>query len=202
MRRALAASLLLPLVGCQYVDERLTDLHDCFIYRWHDNALGVAADVRVGPLGVTVGGWYSDWGQGKDTWWQKPGFTLTNHGTGIPFTTLGPLGYGQDWSRFLATGSIGNHIEDPSAYDDVRSWVFLYDAFDWDDQGPFALTTTQRIVDLFGVEVGIAPLFTQLHVGFNIAEFADFTLGLVGLDLFGDDHVPRPPTVPFVPDGR
>lgn len=194
-----SALLLLPMAAaCSYVDQRLADLHDCFVYRWHQDALGVGADAKVGPLGLAVGGWYSEYGWGKDTWWQTPGYTLTNHGTGVPFTTLGPLGYGQSWSRFFATGSTGNHPDDPKAYDDVTSWILLSDVFDLDDSSPFAVTPAGRLVDAFGVEVGVAPLFWQLHVGFNIAEFADFTLGLIGIDVFADDGVERPPTLPYI----
>ena len=202
MRRLVLMLSLLPFAACTYVDRRLTDLGDCFVWRWHQDALGVSADARVGPLGVVVGGWYAEWSVGKDTWWQRPGYTLTNHGTGVPFTTLGPLGYGQSWSRFFATGSTGNHVAAPGAYDDVTSWVFVHDVFDLDDASPFVLTTEQKLVDLFGVEVGLTPLFVHAHVGFNAAEFVDFTLGLIGLDLFGDDGVERPPTLPFVPEGR
>ena len=93
-------------------------------------------------------------------------------------------------------------MQDPSGFDDVTSWIGLSDVFDLDDRRPFALTPAQRFVDMFGVEVGLAPLFLQVHVGFNLAEFVDFTLGIVGLDIFGDDAVKRPPTLPFVPEGR
>ncbi|HEB54049.1 MAG TPA: hypothetical protein ENI87_12415 [bacterium] len=199
MLRSLALLLLLPLSACAWLDHRLVDLHDCFVYRWHPDALGFGADAKVGPLALAVGGWKAEWGEGKDTWWQRPGYTLTNHGTGVPFTTLGPIGYGQSWSRSLATGTTGNHVLAPDAYDDVTSWLLVSDVFDLDDQSPFALTPAQRVVDLFGIEVGIAPVFWQVHVGFNVAEFLDFTLGLVGLDIFGDDGVMRPPTVPALP---
>ena len=87
-------------------------------------------------------------------------------------------------------------------FDDVQSWLFVTDVFDLDDQRPFALTPAQRVVDMCGIEIGVAPLLWQAHVGFNIAEFVDFTLGLFLLDVFGDDHVERPPTLPFVPEGR
>lgn len=193
---------LLPLAACSYVDARATDLGDCFVYRWQSEVLGVGADAKVGPLALVVGGWYSEYGYGKDTWWQTPGHTLTNHGTGVPFTTLGPFAYGQDLSRLFATGTSGNHVQDPSGFDDVTSWICLSDVFDLDDRSPFALTPAQRFVDMFGVEVGLAPLFLQVHVGFNFAEFLDFTLGIVGLDICGDDAVKRPPTLPFVPEGR
>ncbi len=193
--------LLLPFAACSYVDARLTDLGDCFVYRWQSDAFGVGADVKVGPVGVVVGGWYSEYGYGKDTWWQTPGYTLTNHGTGVPFTTLGPFGYGQDLSRLFATGTTGNHVADPNGYDDVTSWLLLSDVFDLDDGSPFALTPAQRFVDMFGVEVGVAPLFLQAHVGFNVAEFLDFTLGIFFIDIFGDDGVRRPPTLPYVPEG-
>ena len=193
--------LLLPFAACSYVDARLTDLGDCFVYRWQSDAFGVGADVKVGPVGVVVGGWYSEYGYGKDTWWQTPGYTLTNHGTGVPFTTLGPFGYGQDLSRLFATGTTGNHVADPNGYDDVTSWLLLSDVFDLDDGSPFALTPAQRFVDMFGVEVGVAPLFLQAHVGFNVAEFVDFTLGIFFIDIFGDDGVRRPPTLPYVPEG-
>ena len=124
---------------------------------------------------------------------------MTNHGTGVPFTTLGPLGYGQSFTRLFATGTTGNHVADPNGYDDVTSWLLLSDVFDLDDNSPFALTTAQRCVDLFGIEVGLAPLFWQAHVGFNLAEFVDFTLGIFLIDIFGDDAVKRPHTVPFLP---
>jgi len=191
--------LLLPFAACSYMDARARDLGDCFIYRWQSDAFGVGADAKVGPLAAVVGGWYSEYGYGKDTWWQKPGYTLTKHGTGIPFTTLGPFGYGQSLSRLFATGSTGNHVANPKGYDDVTSWLLLSDVFDLDDSSPFALTPEQRLVDMFGVEVGVAPLFWQAHVGFNVAEFADFVLGIFYLDIFGDDAVERPPTVPYLP---
>lgn len=204
MRRAIAALLLPALLlagsACTYFDRRMTDLADCFVWRWHSDALGFGADAKLGPVGAAVGGWYAEWGRGKDTWWQRPGYTLTNHGTGVPITTIGPLAYAQPWSRFLATSSTGNHPGDPNAYDDVDSWLGIADVFDLDDERPFALSTTQRIVDAFGVEVGVAPVFCQLHVGFNIAEFADFLLGWVGIDAFGDDGVERPATVPVLPE--
>ncbi|MFN3242815.1 MAG: hypothetical protein ACE37K_15045 [Planctomycetota bacterium] len=202
MRRVAQMLLLLPFAACTYVDQRLTDLGDCFVWRWHQSALGANVDAKVGPLAVNVGGWYAEWGVGKDTWWQRPGYTLTNHGYGIPFTTLGPLGYGQSWSRFLATSTTGNHVEDPQGFDDVSSWILLSDVFDLDDSAPFALTPEQKVVDLFGVELGLTPVFVHAHVGFNVAEFVDFALGLLLIDVFGDDHVERPPTLPFVPEGR
>ena len=201
--RALAfALLLLPFGACRYVDARLRDLGDCFIYRWQHDAFGFGADAKVGPVELVVGGWYSEYGSGKDTWWQTPGYTMTAHGTGVPFTTLGPLGYGQSFWRLFATGTTGNHVADPNGYDDVTSWLLLSDVFDLDDSSPFALTPAQRVVDMFGVEVGVAPLFWQAHVGFNIAEFLDFTLGFFLIDIFGDDAVRRPPTVPYVPAGQ
>jgi len=197
--RLAAAAITLLLPSCSYLDNRLTDLHDCFLYRWHESALGVAATAKVGPLEATVGGWYADWGWGKDTWWQRPGYVLTCHGTGVPLTTIGPLAYGQSWSRLLATSSSGNHPAAPGSFDDARSWLFVSDVFDFDDERPFQLTSRQRIADLFGIEVGVVPLIAGLHVGFNVAEFADFLLGWVGIDVLADDGVERPPTVPFVP---
>ena len=174
MRLLALAVLLLPFGSCRYLDARLTDLGDCFIYRWQSDAFGVGADVKVGPVAAVVGGWYSDYGYGKDTWWQTPGYVMTR--------------------------TSGNHVADPKGYDDVTSWLLLSDVFDLDDQGPFALTPAQRVVDMFGVEVGVAPVFWQAHVGFNVAEFADFLLGWFLIDIFYDDAVKRPPTVPFVPE--
>ena len=200
--RCLALLLLLPFGACRYVDARLTDLGDCFIYRWQSDAFGAGADVKIGPVAAVVGGWYSEYGYGKDTWWQKPGYTLTNHGTGIPFTTLVPIIYGQDISRLIVTGTTGDHVANPNGFDDVTSWLFIADVFDLDDGSPFALTPAQRVVDAFGVEVGLAPLFWQAHVGFNLAEFVDFTLGIFMIDIFGDDAVKRPPTLPFVPESK
>lgn len=201
---AFVGALVLLVAGgaCSYLDRRLTDLGDCFVYRWHSEAFGLGVDAKAGPVAAAVGGWYADWGTGKDTWWQRPGYTLTNHGYGVPFTTLGPLAYGQSWAHLLATSSTGNHPADPHAYDDVDSWLGIADVFDLDDRSPFARTPGQRIVDAFGVELGVAPLFWQLHAGFNIAEFADFVLGFVGLDLCADDDVERPPTLPAVPEAR
>lgn len=188
--------------GCTYFEQRLVDLGDSVLWRWHQGALGVAVDAKVGPLDVCLGGWYADFGLGKDTWWQTPGFVMTNHGYGVPFTTLGPLAYGTSWSRVLATDSAGNHPGDPNAFDDVQSWLLVSDVFDFDDQSPFNLTPQRRISDLFGIEVGVVPVFVGLHLGVNVAEFADALLGFVGIDIFGDDGVPRPPTLPFVPSGR
>lgn len=201
MRTARLASVAVTLLltSCSYLDSRLTDLHDCFLYRWHESALGVAATGKLGPLEASVGGWYAEWGIGKDTWWQRPGYTLACSGTGVPLTTLGPLAYGQSWTRVLATSSSGNHPGSPEAFDDARSWLFVSDVFDLDDGLPFELTPRQRLSDAFGIEVGVVPLVVSLHVGFNIAEFADFVLGFVGIDVLADDGVPRPPTMPYVP---
>jgi hypothetical protein len=202
----LAAACLLaalaPTGGCRYAEARLVDLHDCFLYRWHQEALGVAVEAKVGPLEGAVGGWYADWGWGKDTFWQRPGYVLTNHGTGVPFTTLGPIGYGQSWTRLFCTNSAGNHPGSPEAYDDARSWLFVHDVFDFDDGSPFELSTARRVSDLFGVEVGVVPLFVGVRVGFNVAEFADFVLGFVLIDVFQDDGKPRPPTVPSLAAAR
>ena len=197
---AVAGLLLLP--SCAYFNQRLIDLHDCVLYRWNTDALGVAAEAKVGPLDLAVGGWYAEYGWGKDTWWQRPGYVMTNQGVGVPFTTLSPLGYGAPWSRLWATSALGNHPGAPDAFTDVRSWLCLSDVFDLDDGLPFRLSPKQRISDMFGIEVGLVPLFWGARVGFNVAEFADAPLGFVGIDIFGDDGVPRPPTVPFVPAGR
>lgn len=190
---------MLPCGGCAYLRARYDDFNDCFLYRWHQDALGVAVEAKVGPLAGSVGGWYADWGYGKDTWWQQPGYVLTNHGTGIPFTTLGPVAYSDSWSRVFATGASGNHPAAPDAYDDVTSWLFLSDVFDLDDNLPFRLSPQQRVSDAFGVEVGVVPLFVGLRIGFNVAEFADLLLGFVGIDVFGDDGHTRPPTLPMIP---
>jgi hypothetical protein len=197
--RCTASVATLLLTGCSYLDQRLIDLHDCFVYRWYDSTLGLGADAKVGPLEVAVGGWYSDWGWGKDTWWQQPGYVLTCHGTGLPLTTIGPLAYGQPLSRVLATSTSGNHPAAPDNFDDVRAWLGLADVFDLDDGLPFRLTTRQRLVDMFGVEVGVVPVFVGLHLGFNLAEFADFLLGWLGIDVLADDGVARPPTRPYLP---
>jgi len=197
--RASIAAALLPFGACTYVQQRLDDLHDCVLYRWHQDAFGVAVEAKLGPLEAALGGWYADWGWGKDTWWQQPGYVLTNHGTGVPFTTLSPLLYDASWTRVFATGSAGNNPNAPDQFDDVRSWVGISDVFDLDDELPFELTTRQRIVDAFGVEVGVVPLICGLHVGFNVAELADFVLGLVGIDVLGDDGHARQPTLPFLP---
>lgn len=196
---ALALATTSLLAGCSYLDQRLTDLGDCFLYRWHDSALGLSAVAKVGPAEVAVGGWYGEYGWGKDTWWQQPGYVLTCHGTGLPLTTIGPLAYGQSLSRVLATSTSGNHPAAPDNFDDVRAWLGLGDVFDLDDGLPFRLTARQRIADLFGVEVGVVPLFVGLHLGFNVAEFADFVLGFVGIDVMADDGTARPPTRPYLP---
>ncbi len=196
------AALLLPLGACGFLQRRAVDFDDCLLYRCHDDALGLSATAKVGPLAATLGGWYANGGWGKDTFWQRPGAVLTNHGTGIPFTTLGPLAYGQSWSRLLAFSSWGNHPGDPNAFDDTSSWLGVSDVFDLDDALPFRLSPAQRIADLFGVEVGLVPLFWSGHVGFNFAEFADFLLGWVGLDVLGDDGAPRPRSLPYVPPGE
>jgi hypothetical protein len=198
-RRRAIAVLFLPLAGCTYFEQRLTDFGDCVLWRWHQEALGVAVEAKVGPLDVGVGGWYADWGQGKDTWWQTPGFVLTNHGTGLPLTTISPIAYGASWSQLFATRSSGNQPTSPTAFADVNSWLLVSDVFDLDDGMPFELSGAQRVSDLFGVEVGVVPVFVGLRVGFNVAEFADALLGFVGIDIFADDGRPRPPTLPFQP---
>ncbi|MBX3464902.1 MAG: hypothetical protein KF830_17170 [Planctomycetes bacterium] len=197
-RRAAAAALLLGS-ACTWLEQRGADLHDCVLYRWHETALGVAAVAKLGPLEAAVGGWYADYGWGKDTWWQTPGHVLTNHGTGLPLTTLGPFVYGRPIAHLLATSADGNHPGAPDAFEDVRAWLGLGDVFDLDDGLPFALSPWQRFVDACGVEVGVVPVATGLHLGFNVVEFADFVLGLLFLDLAGDDARPRPPTLPYLP---
>lgn len=202
LRPLVAIAALLPLSACAYLDQRLADLHDCVLYRWSSDALGVAAEAKLGPLDLAVGGWYSEYGWGKDTWWQTPGYVMTNHGLGVPITTLSPLAYGAPWSRVLATSALGNHPGAPDAFTDVRGWLGVSDVFDLDDGLPYRLSPQRRISDLFGVEVGLVPLFWGARVGFNVAEFADALLGCVGIDLLADDGRPRPPTMPYAPASR
>ena len=58
MRRAtLLSCLLLSSTACTYVDQRLTDLSDCFVWRWHGTALGASAEAKVGPIAGALGGW-------------------------------------------------------------------------------------------------------------------------------------------------
>ncbi len=192
---------MLPFAACSYVDQRLADLHDCVLYRWNTDALGVAVEARLGPLDVAVGGWYAEYGWGKDTFWQRPGFVMTNAGLGVPLTTIGPIAYGEPWSRALATSALGNHPGAPDAFTDVRSWLGVSDVFDLDDGSPFVLTPQRRVADLFGIEVGVVPVFWGARVGVNVAELADALLGFAGIDLLADDGVPRPPTMPYVPAG-
>ena len=198
-RRSVVAIGLCTLAGCTWADQRLTDLGDCFLYRWHQDALGLAIEAKLGPLDAALGGWYAEWGVGKDTFWQRSGYVMTNSGYGVPITTLSPLVYGEPWSHALATSALGNHPAAPDTYTDVRSWLALSDVFDLDDGSPFVLSPAQKISDLFGIEVGVVPAIVGLRVGFNLAEFADLLLGCVGIDVFGDDGKPRPPTRPFVP---
>jgi hypothetical protein len=61
------------------------------------------------------------------------------------------------------------------------------------------LSPQRRIADLFGVEVGVVPVFVGARVGFNVVEFADFLLGFAFVDLMGDDGEKRPPTIPYRP---
>lgn len=199
-----AASLLvvLPFAGCGYLQHRVVDLHDSVLYRWHTDTLGLAVEAKLGPLDGTLGGWYAEYGWGKDTFWQRPGFVLQNHGVGIPLTTLGPFAYGNTWSRLFATSAVGNHPGSPDAFTDVHGWLFVSDVFDLDDGSPFRLSTRQRIADLFGVEVGVYPVFWGARFGVNVAEFADFVLGWLGIDVMADDGVERPPTLPGVPARR
>ncbi|HEX6813965.1 MAG TPA: hypothetical protein VF384_20245 [Planctomycetota bacterium] len=200
--RCCAALACLPFASCSYLHQRLDDLHDCVLYRWHESAFGLAVEAKLGPVEAALGGWYADWGWGKDTWWQQPGYVLTNHGTGVPFTTLSPLIYDAPWTRALATSAWGNNPAAPDQFDDVRSWMGVSDMADFDDGLPFRLSTQQRIADAFGIEVGVVPVIAGLRVGFNAAEFADFVLGLVGIDVLGDDGRPRPPSLPYVPVGK
>lgn len=197
---ALIAALAVAISGgCTWGERRLADVGDCFLWRWHQDALGAAIEAKLGPLDAAVGGWYAEWGVGKDTFWQRPGNVMTCSGVGVPVTTLGPLVYGDSWSGLLATSGLGNHPGAPGAFVDTRSWLGISDVFDLDDRLPFALSPAQRISDLFGVEVGVVPVLVGLRLGFNIAEFADLLLGCVGIDVFGDDGVERPPTRPFAP---
>jgi hypothetical protein len=190
---------LLPLGSCAYWRERATDLHDCILYRWHTDAFGVAVEAKLGPLDAALGGWYAEYGWGKDTFWQQPGFVMTNHGMGVPFTTVSPLAYGGTWDRLFATSAYGNHPGAPDAFTDVHGWLGVSDVFDLDNGSPFVLSPQRRVADLFGIEVGLAPLFWGARVGVNVAELADALLGFVGIDVMGDVGVARPPTMPFVP---
>ena len=199
LRRSTAAIALGALAGCTWADRRLADLGDCFLYRWHQDALGAAVEAKLGPLDAAVGGWYAEWGVGKDTFWQRPGYVMTNSGYGVPITTLSPLVYGEPLPHALATSALGSHPAAPDEYVDVRSWLALSDTFDLDDGSPFVLSPAQKVSDLFGIEVGVVPVFVGLRVGFNVAEFADLLLGCVGVDVFGDDGRQRPPTRPYVP---
>lgn len=196
-RTAVAAALLLATGGCTWANQRLDDLGDCFLWRWHGDALGAAIEAKVGPLDAAIGGWYADGGVGKDTWWQRPGETMTNQGIGLPFTTFGPLAWGDPWENVFATSSLGNHPGAPDAFTDVRGWLGISDVFDLDEQYPYVLSPARRVSDLFGVEVGVVPAMVALRVGFNVAEFADLLLGCVFLDIFGDDGVERPATKPY-----
>jgi hypothetical protein len=195
--------LFAALGGCTWGQHRLVDLGDCFLWRWYPDALGAAVEAKLGPLDVAVGGWYSETGIGKDTYWQRPGEVMTRSGIGLPVTTLSPLVYGDSWARIFATSALGNHPGAPDAFLDTRSWLGISDVFDLDDRLPFALSPARRISELFGVEVGLVAVFVGARVGFNVAEFVDLVLGCVGVDVFGDDGVERPPTRPFLPaDGR
>ena len=49
------------------------------------------------------------------------------------------------------------------------------------------LTLKHRVIDQFGLEVGAFGGVVGTRVGFNPLEFADFLLGVVGLDLLFDD---------------
>lgn len=197
--RFLAVAALLPFASCGYLRQRAVDLHDSVLYRWHTDTLGLAVEAKLGPLDGTLGGWYAEYGWGKDTFWQRPGFVLQNHGIGIPFTTLSPLAYGNSLARAFATSATGNHPAAPDAFTDVHGWLFVSDVFDLDDASPFRLSTRQRLADLFGIEVGLYPVFWGVRFGFNVVEFADFVLGFVGIDVMADDGVERPPTLPGVP---
>ena len=73
-RRWLPLAPLLSCASCSYLDARLVDLHDCVLYRWNTDAFGVAVEAKLGPLDAAVGGWYSEYGWGKDTFWQRPGY--------------------------------------------------------------------------------------------------------------------------------
>lgn len=199
-RHLLAVTVaLLPLASCSYWQRRMVDLNDCVLYRFTSSALGVAVEAKLGPLDAAVGGWYSEYGWGKDTFWQRPGYVLTNFGWGVPFTTVSPIAYGGSLGDFFATSALGNHPGAPDAFIDNRSYLLVSDIFDFDDNYPFRPSTARRISDLFGIEVGAVPLFWGARLGFNVAEFTDFVLGFVGLDIMGDDGVPRPPTLPAVP---
>jgi len=118
---------------------------------------------------------------------------------GVLQTTLGPLLWRAPLGQFLATSALGNHPADPQTFQDVRAYLGVSDVFDLDDRYPFALSPQRRIADLFGVEVGVVPVFVAARVGFNVAEFADFLLGFAFVDLLGDDGVKRPPTLPYLP---
>ena len=43
----LSLTLVPALAGCTYLDQRMADLHDAFVYRFHDDVLGVA-DIVTG----------------------------------------------------------------------------------------------------------------------------------------------------------
>lgn len=193
----LAVAAALP--GCAYWQARTADLHDSVLYRWHDGALGGALEAKLGPLDAALGAWIADTGWGKDTFWQTPGETLTRQGLGVPFTTLGPFLWRAPLGQLFATSSLGNHPADPQTFQDARAYLGLSDVFDLDGRYPFVLSPQRRIADLFGVEVGVVPVFVGARVGFNVVEFADFLLGFAFVDLMGDDGEKRPPTIPYRP---
>jgi hypothetical protein len=201
-RHLLAVLAALPLASCAYWQRRMIDLHDSFLYRFSSSALGLAVEAKLGPLDAAVGGWYQEHGWGKDTFWQQPGYVLTNFGMGVPITTISPIVYGGPWSDLLATSALGTHPGAPGSFIDARSFLLVSDVFDLDDNYPFQPSPARRIADVFGVEVGAVPLFWNARLGFNVVEFADFLLGFVALDFMGDDGVVRPPTLPTMPAGR
>ncbi|MCU0722311.1 MAG: hypothetical protein MUC63_01610 [Planctomycetes bacterium] len=206
MKRAnlVLSALLLALAGaapgCSYLEARGKDFADC----WRLTVglgIGASASVEVGPIGWGVGYWE---GYAVGVWGRQSPFAGAHQHLGIPFPLgliAGPLAMailpgGEGSDAFATMLFVATEIENvaPSGGEESEQWKrgqFLH-------ANAFLDSERDGWADYFWIEAG-ARCLVGVHAGFNPAEFLDFLLGWVGIDLCGDDEKPPPELPDFGP---
>jgi hypothetical protein len=173
--------------GCTFATKRLHDAHECVLYNGQFGG-GLSTDAKIGLVEVCVGASLGGCTFGKPTWWSRV-TKFSELSLGLPVLQLiYPVdthmnqrdvnpGYDFHGPTYLSRWAVLGVTAKTYVHPFRNSWAVQTEA----------LENQRVVVDHFGMELGAFAGVVGVRLGFNVAEFTDFMLGWVGLDILGDD---------------
>lgn len=205
---AALAILAAALPGCGYLRERGRDLAECCVFE-ATYGPGLTAGGKIGPLDAALGIVHFGTGFGKIDWWSEPQvmkvrcyplpLTIGAGFFGDPLASLTtnllvryyPSKSGEDRTQRVRESIL--FVTRPTRLANIEHEHVSGDRVAWFRRS--GLSSRQRLVDDFGVDVSAFLLAGGVRLGINALELIDFLAGWFGVEVTGldDDDSPDEP---------